>query len=69
MRRDRFEERAKRMTPEGIERQLLDQIYRVSQIASSKMKLVRLAFILSIPAGVLWLGLFAYSSTLPSVPA
>lgn len=69
MRRDWFEEQVKRMTLDEIERQLLDQIYRVSQIASNKMRLVRRAFILSIPAGVLWLGLFAYSSARPPIPA
>ena len=62
MRRDRFEERARRMTLEDVERQLLDQIYRVSQIASAKMRLVRRAFLLSVPSVVLWLALFVWSS-------
>ena len=36
-----FESRAKDMSPEGIESQLLDQIHRVSRIASVKMRRVR----------------------------
>ena len=41
-----------------IERQLLNQIYRVSRIASGKMRLVRWAFlssVLSIPTGIILL--------------
>ena len=62
MRRDWFEERAGRMTADEIERQLLDQIHRVSQIASTKMRLVRWAFLLSVPSVILWLALFVWGS-------
>ena len=42
-----FTAAAKAMDTAEIERQLLEQIYRVSRIASSKMRLVRYAFWLS----------------------
>ena len=56
-----FELRAKGMSAESIESDLLDQIHRVSQIASKKMNRVRWAFILSAPAFLSWLALFAWS--------
>ena len=42
-----FETQAMAMHPRMIERQLLDQVHRVSRIASTKMGRVRLAFQLS----------------------
>ena len=62
MRLDSFEEQAKQMSPEKIELQLLDQIHRVSQIVSTKMRYVRWAFILSLPSIVLWAALLAWGS-------
>ncbi len=62
MRFDSFEKRAKQMSPEKIELQLLDQVHRVSQIVSSKMRYVRWAFILSLPSIVLWAALLAWGS-------
>ena len=58
----RFKERSMRMTPEEIEQQLLDQIYRVSTIASSKMRRVRWAFALSAPASILGIVLLGWGS-------
>ena len=48
---------------EEIERQLLDQIYRVSQIASDKMRRVRWAVYLSVPSVLLWVILLVLSSS------
>ena len=62
MRFDSFEKQAKQMSPEKIELQLLDQIHRVSQIVSAKMRYVRWAFILSLPSIILWAGLLAWGS-------
>ena len=57
-----FHEQAKRMEPESIESQLLDQIHTVSQIASIKMNRVKWACVLSVPVGVLWVILLAWMS-------
>ena len=57
-----FEVQAKVMTPDLIERQLLDQIHRVSQIVSTKMHRVRWAFILTGPSSILWLVLIVWGS-------
>lgn len=57
-----FEAQAKKMSPEEIECQLLDQIYRVSQIVSTKMYRVRWAFILTAPSSILWLVLLVWGS-------
>ena len=57
-----FESRAKGMTTELIESHLLDQIHRVSKIASVKMRRVRWAFLLSAPASTLWLVLLAWGT-------
>ena len=59
---EEFEAQAKEMTPDLIERQLLDQIHRVSQIVSTKMYRVRWAFILTGPSSTLWLVLFVWGS-------
>ena len=59
---ERFKERSMRMTPDEIERQLLDQIHRVSRIASSKMRRVRCAFALSAPASILGIVLLGWGS-------
>lgn len=48
---------------EEIERQLLDQIHRVSQIASAKMSRVRLAIGLSVPSVCLWVTLLLLGSS------
>ena len=57
-----FESRAKGMNTEAIERNLLDQIHRVSKIASVKMRRVRWAFLLSAPPSSLWLVLLAWGT-------
>ena len=57
-----FEAKAKKMTPDLLESQLLDQIHRVSQIVSTKMHRVRWAFILTGPSSVLWLALLVWGS-------
>ena len=57
-----FESVARNMSSDAIERQLIDQIYRVSLVASIKMKRVRWAIWSSAPAVVLGLILLAWSS-------
>ena len=64
--RQDFIARAKALGCDEIERQILDQIHRVSQVASRKMHRVRWAFILSAPSGVLWLALFIWASVQPA---
>ncbi len=59
---EHFESRAKDMSTAAIESHLLDQIHRVSKIASVKMWRVRCAFILSAPASVLWTVLLAWGT-------
>ena len=49
-----FRSQATDMSEKVIEEHLIDQIYRVSKIASLKMRRVRWAFLLSIPTLVLW---------------
>ena len=57
-----FQAKAKDMSAEEIERQLLDQVYRVSRITSVKMRRVRWAFWMSVPAVALWISLMAWAS-------
>lgn len=57
-----FMKRAKEMSPDTIEEQLLSQIHIVSQIASAKMRRVRRAFLLSGPSLLLGLILLAWGS-------
>lgn len=59
---EEFEAQAKELTPDLIERQLLDQIHRVSKIVRKKMFRVRWAFILTGPSSTLWLVLFVWGS-------
>lgn len=68
MPREKFAQRAVRMTPDDVEGQLIDQIHRVSEVVSVKMRRVRWAFILSAPATLLWLILLVWGST-QSTPA
>ena len=58
-----FESAARNMSSDVIERQLIDQIYRVSRVASIKMKRVRWAIWSSAPAVALGLILLAWSNT------
>ena len=60
MRSESFAKRAKAMSPDMIEEQLLSQIHIVSRIASAKMHRVRWAFWLSVPSLVLGLILLAW---------
>ena len=57
-----FEKASQDLSEESIEGQLLDQIHRVSKIASLKMLRVRQAFLTSVPATILWLILLAWGS-------
>ncbi len=62
---EEFERQSREMTLDQIERQLLDQVYRVSAIASTKMRRVRWAFLLTAPSGVLWLVLLVWGTIQP----
>ena len=57
-----FESKARNMNSVLIEQQLIGQIYRVSGVASIKMKRVRHAIWWSAPAVILGLGLLVWSS-------
>lgn len=57
-----FESQAREMDETLIESQLVDQIHRVSRIASLKMRRVRWAFLLSTPTSALWLVLLAWGT-------
>ena len=57
-----FESAARNMSSDVMERQLIDQIYRVSRVASIKMKRVRWAIWSSAPAVALGLILLAWSN-------
>ena len=57
-----FEERAMGMDADAIERQLIDQVYAVSGIASTKMHRVRWAYLAGGPSVVLWVLLLAWGS-------
>ena len=57
-----FQSKARNMGSNLIEHQLLDQVYRVSKVASIKMRRVRCAILLSLPAIVLWFVLLAWTS-------
>ena len=57
-----FRSKSMATSTEEIERELLDQIYRVSQIASAKMSRVRWAIYLSVPSVFLWLMLLVLGS-------
>ncbi len=59
--------RAKGMSIDMIEEQLLDQIHVVAKIASAKMRSVRWAFLMSAPSGILWLALMVWGSVEASV--
>ena len=49
-----FEEQAMGMDADAIERQLIDQVYVVSGIASTKIRRVRWAYCAGGPSVVLW---------------
>lgn len=57
-----FEQKVKSLSIDDIEHQLLDQIHRVSQVASVKMRRVRWALWLSLPSAITWLVLLTLSS-------
>ena len=57
-----FQSKARNMSRNLIEHQLLDQVHRVSKLASTKMRRVRWAIVLSVPAIALWFVLLAWSS-------
>ena len=58
-----FVEGAKGMEPERIEEQLLEQIHTVSKIVVVKMHRVRWAYLLSAPAGAIWVVLLAWGGS------
>ena len=60
-----FRVQSRNMSLEKIEEQLLDQIYRVSQISSVKMRRIRRAFLLSAPSSTLWVVLLTWGSIQP----
>lgn len=57
-----FSEQSKRMDAEEIERQLLQQVHAVSDVASTKMKRARWAYIAGVPSVMLWVVLLAWGS-------
>ena len=58
---EEFQSGSRNMSYDLIERQLLHQIYVVSQVVSFKMRRVRWAIILSLPAVLVWAALLAWS--------
>ena len=56
-----FQSVSRNMSHDLIERQLLHQIYAVSGLVSVKMRRVRWAIIMSLPAILAWLALLAWS--------
>ena len=58
-----FRSRSVATLAEEMERQLLDQIYRVSQIASDKMRRIKWAVSLSVPSALLWAVLLVLSGS------
>ena len=56
-----FRSKAVNQSDEQIECQLLDQIYRVSRVASVKMRRVRCAILMSLPGLVFWAVLLTWS--------
>ena len=56
-----FQSAARNMSHDLIERQLLHQIYVVAGVASVKMRRVRWAIIMSLPAILAWVVLLAWS--------
>ena len=55
-----FSEQSMGMDAEEIERQLLQQVHVVSEVASTKMKWARWAYIVGGPSVVLWVVLLAW---------
>ena len=56
-----FQSAARNMSHDLIERQLLHQIHVVAGVASVKMRRVRWAIIISLPAILVWFALLAWS--------
>ena len=56
-----FQSAARNMSHDLIERQLIQQIYVVAGVASVKMRRVRWAIIMSLPAILVWFALLAWS--------
>ena len=59
---EEFEERSRHLDTDAIERQLIDQAYAVSGIASTKMHRVRWAYLTGGPAVLVWIVLLAWGS-------
>ena len=60
---DEFEERSRQLDVDGIERQLIDQVYAVSGIASTKMRRARWAYWAGGPSVVLWVALLVWGAS------
>ena len=60
---EEYQSVARDMSHDLMERQLIDQIYRVSSVASIKMRRVRWAVILSLPAIAVWFVLLVWSNS------
>ena len=58
---EEFQSAARNMSHDLIERQLLHQIYVVAGVASVKMRRVRWAITISLPAILVWFALLAWS--------
>ena len=56
-----FQSAARNMSHDLIDRQLIHQIYVVAGVASVKMRRVRWAIIISLPAILVWFALLAWS--------
>ena len=63
-----FQSHSKELTPDAIEKQLLQQIFAVSKIASQKMRWVRWALMLSGAAIALWVILLGWGIVVSSAP-
>ena len=59
---EKFSEQSRAMDADEIERQLLQQVHAVSEVASTKMKWARWAYIAGAPSVVLWVVLLAWGS-------
>ena len=56
-----FQSAARNMSHDLIEGQLIHQIYVVAGVVSAKMRRVRWAIIISLPAILVWFALLAWS--------
>ncbi len=62
MPRDQFIQRSTAMTLVDIEHQVLDQVHRVSEVVSEKMKQARRSLRFALGGSAVWLALLLYGS-------